>query len=143
MRSGTPRRARLLAATLLTPALLLTLGGCIFTQDAVVPLSTTALTGARPLKIDKAVKAHLDDGSVILFHEGFRVESGELRGTGEQFDFTRSRRTAVESVPLARVVALEAYQREPNLLPSSVGIVAGSLPFLLLLVMAAMMAPTW
>ena len=62
--------------------------------------------------INTPAKAHLKDGGVVLFPDGFRVDGGLLKGYGEQYDLMRQSRTVVYSVPLSDVAALEHYEKD-------------------------------
>jgi len=121
MYGGTGSRLRMLSWALLVAVLLLPLGGCAFTRDKVVLITAdTPRTGKRR-EVTTPVKAHLKDGSVVLFPQGLTVDEGVLRGAGEQYDLARTKRTLVYTVPIDQIAAVEAYEREVRPVESAVG----------------------
>lgn len=62
--------------------------------------------------INTPTKAHLKDGGVVLFPDGFRVSGGLLKGSGEKYDIMRKSSTPIWSVPLREVAALEHYEKD-------------------------------
>lgn len=108
---------------LLASLLPIVCGGCVFTRDGVKAVKLA--DGAEPRKIKEPAKVHLDDGSVVLFYAGFTLADGVLAGTGDRYDLTRRERTKVESVPLARVAAVEAPSTEVRPVASFFGVVLG------------------
>jgi hypothetical protein len=117
--TGGPFRAP--SSALLVAVLLLQFGGCAFTRDKVVLITADTPRSGKPLEVTTPVKAHLKDGSVVLFPQGVTVEEGLLRGAGEQYDLARTQRTLVYTVPIDQIAAVEAYEREVRPVESAVG----------------------
>ena len=86
----------------------------------VVACVVSSTTRGKPLAIAGAtrwvstpIKAHLRDGSTALFREGANVGANGIVGRGKRFSATLDS-TAIDSVSLADVVGVEAYEREVN-----------------------------
>jgi hypothetical protein len=56
------------------------------------------------------VKAHLIDGSTVVYTRGVAVREGGLRGAGMRYDLTLGNPTSVSLIPLDSVVGLEAFR---------------------------------
>jgi hypothetical protein len=80
------------------------------------------LTGA-PAVIRSPVRAHLDDGSVVVFAAGLIVRNGMLYGEGLSYGLLRDSATRVEWVPVNRVVGLERFDDRMGC-----GLLAGEIP---------------
>lgn len=65
---------------------------------------------SEPVEISTPVKAHLLDGSTIVFATGAAIGGGVLRGTGTQYDLTLTQVGTVSEVPLDRILALETFE---------------------------------
>jgi hypothetical protein len=85
----------------------LALPGCVITAQRVdvapMPLNEGQV-------IVNPVKAHLKDGSTVVFPRGLSISGGSLRGAGTRFDLSLSRSTPVTEVPLDTVAALESFR---------------------------------
>jgi hypothetical protein len=99
---GHTRRYRALALVL---AASLAGSQCVFQELAVEPVPTRA-----PVTVETPVKAHLKDGSTVVYENGVRVESEALVGPGMRHDLSLRRSERVERVPLADVAAMETYR---------------------------------
>src|SRR5262245_12138493 len=67
-----------------------------------------------PVTVRSPVKAHLKDGSTIVYVGGVTVTADALVGHGERHDLVRSRSIAVETVPLSDVVGMESFRTRVN-----------------------------
>lgn len=95
----------------LTSILLLAgLTGCIARQVSVSELDRAADS----VQVGSPVKAHLLDGSTVLYPAGLLVARGRLTGTGTRYDLTLKDSTQVTDLPLDSVVGLEAYRTGVN-----------------------------
>ena len=102
-----PRRAVRLSIVL-TAAVL---NGCIHTYWKTVarPLSTSpALTGTA--FVQWPVKAHLADGSTVLFRGGAEISARSITGDGESYSLFATTPTTRSAVPLDSVMALETFE---------------------------------
>ena len=107
-----------------------TVAACGFYRITPKAMDAGQLTVPPPLEIKTPAKAHLKDGGVVLFPDGFRVEGDLLKGNGEKYDLTRQSRTVVHQVPVEDVAALEYYDKElrsGTSTAASAGFVAGTL----------------
>jgi hypothetical protein len=111
------RTAVRITALLLLVSLLVM--SCAFVTRQV---SNVPLTGA-PTVIKSPVRAHLDDGSVVVFAAGLVVRDNMLYGEGVSYGLLRDSATRVEWIPVSRVVGLERYDERPGF-----GLLVGELP---------------
>lgn len=84
----------------------LTASGCIFNQVVVkdVPRSEAITVVTSP------VKAHLTDGSTVVFSNGAAVGGGFVKGDGERYALGSASPVRSAAVPLDSVVGMESYQ---------------------------------
>ena len=87
-------------------ALTLAASGCIFNKVVVkdVPRSESLAVVTSP------VKAHLIDGSTIVFTTGVAVGGGFVKGDGQRYSLGSIDPVPSASVPLDSVVGMESYQ---------------------------------
>ena len=69
---------------------------------------------AAPVLVKSPVKAHLKDGSTVLYPDGVSVTADALQGTGTRHDIGLQTSTVVHSVPLADVLGMETYRTRVN-----------------------------
>lgn len=106
-RSSPPRAPA--PADLVGLSFLVLLTGCfIFRTVEVEPVSTED-PGPTPVVVESAVKAHLVDGSTVLYEEGVTIAGSFVRGTGTRWDLTLAESGRVLPIPLDSVVAMEAF----------------------------------
>ena len=82
---------------------------CISTTNRAKPLATAGATRW----VASPIKAHLWDGSTALFRDGANVGASGIVGRGMRFTATLDS-AAIDSVSLADVVGVEAYERDIN-----------------------------
>ncbi len=111
-------RTRALA---LAAMLSLTFQSCVFRRVTVDSVPTRP-----PVAVTTPVKAHLKDGSTIVYAKGVRVESDALVGAGTRYDLTLSHPEAVSHVPLESVVAMETFRQQLKPAESAVGVLLGA-----------------
>ena len=123
--------------SILTVLVAMLLASCIVHRLDVVPLDVSS---TEPIVVDTPVKAHLYDGSTVVFANGASVSEGTIRGDGQRYDLTLESVAAVTEIPLTDVAAMESYQTPVSTgattaatAASSTGILIGSLTALLLL----------
>src|SRR5207245_11782731 len=102
-------RSRVLRVVLWT-ALGLVAGACIFHSVRVEAVGSNADS----LAIQTPVKAHLRDGSTVLYQAGVLLPRDALRGPGVRYGLTLRDSTAVSVVALDSVVAMESFRRATN-----------------------------
>lgn len=69
---------------------------------------------ARVTTVTTAAKAHLKDGSTVVYRNGFTVIGGELRGPGMRYDLTLAAATRVDSLPVDTIVGMESFKTRIN-----------------------------
>lgn len=67
-----------------------------------------------PITIVSPVKAHLKDGSTVVFPKGVTVADGKVNGDGFKYNITLERREPVIEVDVDDVAAMESYQTPVN-----------------------------
>src|SRR2546422_6101631 len=99
-----------------TCALPIFAGACIwvFRSVRVEPIGSSADS----LAIQTPVKAHLRDGSTVLYRAGVLLARDTLRGRGVRYGLTLRDSTALSVVPLDSVVAIESFRRATNGAPT-------------------------
>ena len=89
------------------------LAGCIHIYHDVD--RTEFAGGAAIGRVASPVRAHLADGSVIVYANGLMVSRDSLSGSGLRYDALRDAPVAVSgSIPLTQVIGLEAYSSRTN-----------------------------
>src|SRR5438445_4397978 len=112
---GRSRVLRVFLAAALGP---LVAGACIwvFRSVRVKPIGSSADS----LAIQTPVKAHLRDGSTVLYRAGVLLARDTLRGRGVRYGLTLRDSTALSVVPLDSVVAMESFRRATNGAPTAI-----------------------
>ena len=112
---GRSRVLRVFLAAALGP---LVAGACIwvFRSVQVEPIGSSADS----LAIQTPVKAHLRDGSTVLYRAGVLLVRDTLRGRGVRYGLTLRDSTALSVVPLDSVVAIESFRRATNGAPTAI-----------------------
>src|SRR3989441_3273456 len=102
----------------LPAALGLVAGACIWVFHGV---RVEAIgSNADSLTVHTPVKAHLRDGSTVLYRTGVLLARDTLGGPGMRYGLTLRDSTAVLVVPLDSVVAMESFQRTTNVAASAI-----------------------
>ncbi|MFL5563352.1 MAG: hypothetical protein ACJ79K_17945 [Gemmatimonadaceae bacterium] len=84
------------------------LSGCIISRGVAV--QTLAVTGSDSATVKSPVKAHLDDGSTVVFAKGATVAHEAVTGEGEHFTATLRSMGRLDSIPLGRVIGMETFR---------------------------------
>jgi hypothetical protein len=92
-------------------ALVLMIASCIVHRVDVVPVDVSAET---PIEISSPVKAHLYDGSTVVFPEGINVYDGKVHGRGERFNVALENNKFVDEIALDEIAAMESFQTPIN-----------------------------
>jgi len=88
--------------------LVLLVSACIHVYQSI---RTRALDPHTPVAITTPVKAHLTDGSTVVFLSGVTVDSQTVRGDGNRYSLTLRDSAAVTSIPLDSIVGMEAFEQ--------------------------------
>ena len=86
---------------------LLALAECAIRDLDVTSLDTTS---TEPITVSSPVKAHLTDGSTVVFEAGVTVGNGKVSGDGRKYDVTLDTSVSISSITLDEVAAMESYQ---------------------------------
>jgi len=114
---------------------------CIYTSTTVREADKSDISKKNEYEIKSPTKAHLDDGSVIIYDKGFKVKNDTITSFGKLYNFNRTNIKDVKYFPLDSVQYLEYYPTEFDglafvasipgaILGSAIGLVAifGSCP---------------
>ncbi|HKP49384.1 MAG TPA: hypothetical protein VJU17_05165 [Gemmatimonadales bacterium] len=66
------------------------------------------------VEVRTPVKAHLVDGSTVLYRQGVTVAAGRLAGAGIRYGLTLADSIAVSELPLDSVVGMESFRTSVN-----------------------------
>ena len=86
----------------------LALKSCVFISTKVKPLEKTS----EKTVISSPAKAHLYDGSLIVFADGFVMSEGIIKGNGIRYDLTREPQVTIDSISIDSIACLEYYKKE-------------------------------
>ena len=100
----------------LSAALCLVAGACVWVFHNVQVEAIE--TKADSVAIQTPVKAHLRDGSTVLYRAGVLLSRDTLRGQGVRYALALHDSTAVSLVPLDSVVAMESFRRGTDAAPT-------------------------
>jgi len=91
--------------------LLLVASACLQVFQGV---NTRPLDPHTPVAVVTPVKAHLLDGSTVVFRGGVVVDSETVQGNGYRYDLTLRDSAAVRSIPLDSIVGMEVFEQTTN-----------------------------
>ena len=103
-----PRNRRFLVGAFLT-AFAIGSGSCIVHRVEVKPVDAHD-----SVVVTSPVKAHLKDGSTVVYTSGITVSGGVLRGAGVRYDLSLTHSTKVDTLALDDVVGLESFETKVN-----------------------------
>ena len=115
-------------------ALVLMIASCIVHRVDVVPVDVSAET---PIEISSPVKAHLYDGSTVVFPEGINVYDGKVRGKGERFNVALEDNKFIDEIALDEVAAMESFQTPVNAAATTAASTVGTAGWIALGTLAA------
>jgi len=80
------------------------------------------------IHVKTPAKAHLLDGSTVLYHNGVSIRQGHLVGTGQRYGLRMQFTEVVQSVPLDSLVGMESYRKATDALGTvGLSLVVGTL----------------
>lgn len=97
---------------------LLALSACIMYRNVQVAVVQRPATPADLVSVTTPVKAHLIDGSTVMFWHGVRVAGGRVSGDGTRYSLTLGDTTVVTNLSLDSVVGMESFRRQDDHLKS-------------------------
>ena len=93
------------------------LGAGVFVVGCIISTTTrpasVAVHGPQR-RVSTPLKAHMLDGSVVVFPSGATISSTKAVGAGQRYDATRSAVQPVTTVVLDSVLGFETYERQVN-----------------------------
>lgn len=95
----------------------LALTGCVHAvwtvESRKLPLPSPGADGDRPYAVSSPIKAHLLDGSTVVFTDGASVTRDAINGYGLRYALLENERSiAVNDVALDSVVGMETFERK-------------------------------
>jgi hypothetical protein len=115
-------------------ALVFMIASCIVHRVDVVPVEVSAET---PIEISSPVKAHLYDGSTVVFPEGINVYDGKVHGQGEKFNVALENNKFVDEIALDEIAAMESFQTPVNAAATTAASTVGTAGWIALGALAA------
>ena len=84
----------------------------VVTACAVRNLEITPINieTTEPITVSSPVKAHLTDGSTVVFEDGVTVAQGQVTGDGRKYNLALDTSVPVSLIALEEVAAMESYQ---------------------------------
>ena len=99
---------------------------CVFTRIEVRAVERPAAADAMATRINSPLKAHLKDGSTVVFRGGAWVTRDSLTGDGNRYALTSAMSRIVRAVSMDSVVGVETFENKVNALPTVVASIAGT-----------------
>ena len=115
-------------------ALVLMVASCIVHRVDVVPVEVSA---EAPIEISSPVKAHLYDGSTVVFPEGINVYDGKVHGRGEKFNVALENNKFIDEIALDEIAAMESFQTPVNAAATTAASTVGTAGWIALGTLAA------
>lgn len=116
-------------------------GACVFKKTVAREIPKTVETSVR-----SPVKAHMTDGSIVVFANGSSVRQGWILGAGMRYPL-EARPFAVTAVPIDSVVGVETFDDKtlaaPTALASAGAVAVGAVAFVGLMVAIFGSCPTF
>ena len=89
----------------------LSLVSCVLISRRV---EITSVSTRDPVTVRSPVKAHLKDGSTVVYLNGVTVTADALEGEGTRHDLTLTTTSRVDRVPLSDVLGVETFRTRVN-----------------------------
>ncbi len=93
---------------------LLLLVSCVTVRHIEITPVETADDGHSTITVSSPVKAHLVDGSTVMFPKGIEVEDRKVKGQGFKYDIALENSEPVTEISLDAIAAMESYQDVVN-----------------------------
>jgi len=97
--------------------LCITVTSC-YIHTKVKPINQENILASKPFVTNQPTKAHLTDGSLIVFEKGLKIENNILKGVGIRYDLSRQNQYPFSGVTMDSVACLKCYKKEFQVLPS-------------------------
>ncbi|WP_411279204.1 hypothetical protein, partial [Gemmatimonas sp.] len=99
---------------------------CVFIRTEVRAVARPTADVAAPTRIKSPLKAHLKDGSTVVFRTGATVTRDSLTGDGSSYSLLSAMSRAVNAVPMDSVVGVETFESKVNVAPTVTASLAGA-----------------
>ena len=135
--SVSPRTLQLRRRSVVAVSVLLLMGAGVSCMSVTALRHETLALDDAPRVVRSSVKAHLADGSTVLFPDGVTIEQERVTGDGDRYDIRLIPVGSVSGVARDSVVAIESFDTRidpdrtfeysfvPTLISVAVGIAAG------------------
>lgn len=100
---------------------------CVFSRIEVRSIERPAANAAAATRIKSPLKAHLKDGSTVVFRDGAYVTRDSLTGDGNRYAFMSDMLRIVRAVPMDSVVGVETFESKVNVVPTVAASIAGTI----------------
>ena len=97
--------------------LCITVTSC-YIHTKVKPINQENIRESKKFVIKKPTKAHLIDGSLIVFEKGLTISNNILKGQGIRYDLSRQNQYPFSEVTMDSVVCLKYYKKGFQVYPS-------------------------
>jgi len=95
-----------------------TITSCYYIHTKVHSINTENIQESKKFVIKKPTKAHLTDGSLIVFEKGLEIKNNTLKGEGIRYDLSRQNQYPFSEVTMDSVVCLKQYKKGIQIYPS-------------------------
>ncbi|MBN1351462.1 hypothetical protein JXJ21_18745 [candidate division KSB1 bacterium] len=83
-----------------------------YINKKVHSINTENIRESKPFVTNSPTKAHLNDGSLIVFERGLVIKNNTLKGVGIKYDLSRQNRYPFYGVTMDSVVCLKYYKKD-------------------------------
>ncbi|QJR37572.1 hypothetical protein [Gemmatimonas groenlandica] len=97
---------------------------CVFYRTEVRAVERP--TADAPTFIKSPLKAHLKDGSIVVFRNGATVTRESLTGEGRRYTLQNTTSRVYDRVPMDSVVGVETFENKVNAAPTVAASIAGA-----------------
>jgi hypothetical protein len=111
-------RRRLVSLVLIGTAT--TAAGCLNTFWRTVPVRVEKPTGETTRQISTPIKAHLADGSTVVFRNGAMIDRRSIRSSGVTYPLMSTAGASRGDIPLDSVVGIETFEGKVLVAPTIV-----------------------
>lgn len=90
--------------------IILLVAACVTVRKLEIAPVEYEATGPTPTVVKTPVKAHLQDGSTVVFPQGMTVQYGKITGQGFKYDIALIESEPVTEIPIEELAAMESYR---------------------------------
>jgi hypothetical protein len=94
--------------------ILFLLAACVSVRKiSILPVDSEADPDP-PVLVESPVKAHLVDGSTVMFPNGVTIDDKKVTGDGFEYDLTLDKSEPVTEIDFDRIAAMESFSDDVN-----------------------------